>query len=393
MREIQKMMLQENFARRDLFRLFAGGLVTSVAMADRARANGIGSGNIGVNCFDLFYGLMVDPQRTRHPNARLRELRMKQIPLVRFSCSPFWAKEWGLYQNSRAKYFNAMDSVFEAAEYQQIKLVPSLFWNPFSVSDLVGEPVSAWGREGSSTLDFMRRYTEDVISRYKSNTSILMWEFGNEFNSYADLPNALQWWPKVDVTMGTPASRSKLDLIKASDCASAFAYFASIAKQIDPQRLVGSGADIPNFNAQNLARGSFNVDTESEFRAALTKLAPSGVDVMSIHLYPRREGRYFANKASSFASILSEVTASAHAAGKKVFIGEFGVPRMTNAEAERQTFGRLLDSIVASKVDWAALWVYDLWNQEKEWSVRFDNDRAWQLEMIQKANILCQSEC
>jgi Cellulase (glycosyl hydrolase family 5) len=341
---------------------------------------------IGVNCFDLFYGLIVDPQRTRHPNARLRELRMKQIPLVRFSCSPFWAKEWGHYQNNRAKYFSAMDSVFEAAETQQIKLVPSLFWNPFSVSDLVREPVSAWAREGSATRDFMRRYTEDVITRYKGNTSILMWEFGNEFNSYADLPNALQWWPKVDVAMGTPASRSKLDLIKASDCASAFAYFASIAKQIDPQRLVGTGADIPNFNAQNLARGSFSVDTESEFRAALTKLTPSGVDVMSIHLYPQREGKYFGKKTTNFASILSEATASAHTAGKKVFIGEFGVPRMTDAEAERQTFGRLLDSIVASKVDWAALWVYDLWNQEKEWSVRFDNDRAWQLELIAVAN-------
>ena len=372
--------------RRDFLLSSTVGLPPLIHNACAAGSTSLGGTKIGVNCFDLFYGLLVDPQRTRHPNARLRELRMKQIPLVRFSCSPFWAKEWGHYQNNRAGYFKAMDTVFEAAEYQQIKIVPSLFWNSSSVSDLVGEPVSAWGRDGSATRDFMRRYTEDVVMRYKSNSSILMWEFGNEFNSYADLPNALKWWPKVDVAMGTPSSRSQLDLIKAGDCTSAFAYFASIVKKTDSARLIGSGADIPNFNAYNLTRGSSGVDEEHEFRLALTQLAPSGVDVISIHLYPQREGKYFNNKASNFDSILKEVGTAARQGGKRVFVGEFGVPRMSDPEIERQTFARLLNAIIASKADWAALWVYDLWSQDKNWSVRFDNDRVWQLDLIAQAN-------
>lgn len=372
--------------RRDFLLSPTVGLPPSMDTAHATSTTAPNCTKIGVNCFDLFYGLLVDPQRTQHPNARLRELRMKQIPLVRFSCGPFWPKEWRHYQDNRAGYFKAMDSVFEAAEYQQTKLVPSLFWNSCSVSDLLGEPVSAWGREGSATRDFMRRYTEDVVTRYKSNSSILMWEFGNELNSYADLPNALKWWPKVDVAMGTPPSRNKLDLISAADCASAFAYFASVAKKADPARLISSGADIPNFNANNLSRGSFVADKEQEFRLALTQLVPNGVDVMSIHLYPQREGKYFNNKASNFESILREVSAAARQFGKRTFIGEFGVARMASPEIERQTFTRLLDAIVASKADWAALWVYDLWNQEKEWSVRFDNDRAWQLDLIAQAN-------
>jgi Cellulase (glycosyl hydrolase family 5) len=341
---------------------------------------------IGVNCFDLFYGLLVDPQRTRNPDVRLLELHKNKIPLVRFSSSPFWPREWAMYKNDKAKYFKAMDSVFDAAERRQVMLVPSLFWNPSSVSDLVNEPISAWGKEGSKTRAFMSQYTEDVVSRYKGNSSILMWEFGNEFNSYADLPNALRWWPKVDEAMGTPSRRTSLDLIKASDCASTFAFFASVVKQFDQQRLVGSGADIPNFNAQNLIQGSFTADTKQQFRSALKTLTPNGVEVMSVHLYPQREGKYFSSTSSNFSSLLNEVMASAHSASKRVFVGEFGVVRSSNQEMERQTFTRLLDAIVASRVDWAALWVYDLWTQEKDWTVRFDNDRAWQLDLIAQAN-------
>jgi hypothetical protein len=365
------------------------GLATIMGHNDLAQSASlpiIKSPLIGVNCFDLFYGLLVDSHRTRHPNTRLRELRMHQIPLVRFACCPFSAKEWSHYKNKREKYFNLLDSVFEAAEYQKIKLVPSLFWNPSSVSDLVGEPVSAWGRNGSATRDFMSRYTEDIISRYKNNPSVFIWEFGNEFNSYADLPNALNWWPKVDIANGTPSSRSKFDLITASECASAFSHFARIAKQIDPQRWVSAGSDIPRANAFNLSRGKFNIDNEVEFGTAVTVLAPDPVDVISIHLYLQREGKYFESRPSRFENILNEVTKAAHQAKKHVYVGEFGVARMNDPEIERQIFTRLLNSIINSEVDWATLWVYDLWNQEKDWSIRFDNDRAWQLELIAMAN-------
>ncbi len=382
-------MMAHVCTRRQLLGLPLGaalGLQGSHAATNGSTSPSISSHSIGVNCFDLFYGLLVDAAKTRHPNARLRELRMHGIPFVRFASNPIYPKEWALYKTNPSKYFGILDGVVAAAEYQNVALVPSLFWNAPTISDLVGEPVSDWGRDGSLTREFMQRYTSEVVGRYSKSPAILMWEFGNEFNSYADLPNALNWWPKVSVPMGTPASRSKRDLIKATDCASAFAHFAREAKRLDPARLVGSGADIPIFRATNLALGKSGADTPSEFRTALAQLAPDPMDVLSIHLYPNREGKYFGGRSSQFEDILFELTATAQAQGKRVFIGEFGVPRMSNPEAERQTFSRLLNSIVASKVDWAALWVYDLWNQENEWSVRFDNDRAWQLDLIAQAN-------
>lgn len=213
-----------------------------------------------------------------------------------------------------------------------------------------------------------------------------MWEFGNELNSYADLPNSLKWWPRIDVDQGTPATRSEQDLIRATDCASAFAHFGREAKRLDPSRLVGSGADIPNPRATNLARGKWDVDSSADFRTALGLLAPDPIDVLSIHLYPQREGSYFAGKPSQFNNILSEVTAAARASGKRVFVGEFGVPRLKDTTQEKHTYGRMIDALVDARIDWAALWVYDLAHQEGEWSVRFDNDRAWQLELIARAN-------
>ena len=34
----------------------------------------------------------------------------------------------------------------------------------------------------------MRRYTEEVVRRYKDSPAIWGWEFGNEYNLAADLP-------------------------------------------------------------------------------------------------------------------------------------------------------------------------------------------------------------
>lgn len=376
------------FSRRDFLKISSSFAFFDPVLVSGSSVKTIKNkaSQFGVNCFDLFYSYLLNPNQNRHPNARLRELRMHGIPLARFACSPIWPKEWTLYQRDSKKYFALLDEVVSAAEYQGVSLIPSLFWNAVTISDLVGEPISYWGKENSATREFMQRYTSEVIGRYEKSPAILMWEFGNEFNSYADLPNALKWWPRVDVNQGTPVARNDQDLIKATDCASAFAHFGRVAKSLDPSRLVGSGADIPNPRAMNLVRKKWDVDSSADFRTALGFLAPSPMDVLSIHLYPQREGSYFAGKPSQFHNILSEVTAVARVLRKRVFIGEFGVPQIKNVTQEKLTFVRMLDALVDARVDWAALWVYDLAHQEGEWSVRFDNERAWQLELIASAN-------
>ena len=232
----------------------------------------------------------------------------------------------------------------------------------------------------------MVEYVDQVVSRYQLSSVIWMWEFGNEFNAYANLSNATKWWPKVNVSQGTPARRSVHDLITTASCANAFAHFGKVVRRLDPTRRITAGTDIPRYNASNLAIGRWGADSPMQFHAALKQVTPNPLDVVSVHLYPNREDQYFGWGASSkFADILSEVMSFGRHYEKEVFVGEFGVPRMKDIDVEQMLFRRLLDAIVNARVNWAALWVYDLMSQD-EWSVRFDNARAWQLEMVAQAN-------
>lgn len=379
-----------NINRREFFRSVGGLLLAAAANKAVAEAGGgllpVPVRAFGVNCFDLFYGRLFRHGGVRPASVRLRELSTRGIPFVRFAASPFWPREWSAYRDDPARYFAVLDEVIAAAESNRLGLVPSLFWNPVSVSDLVGEPVSDWGRAGSRTRAFMDKYTEQVVKRYQSSSAIWMWEFGNEFNTYANLPNALKWWPKVDVSQGTPPKRSMRDLMTTAGCADAFAHFGKIVRQLDSRRGITAGTDIPRYNVSNLAAGRWWADSPTQFRAALGEVTPDPLNVISVHLYPDREGRYFGfGNSSQFSDILREVGKTGRSLGKQVFIGEFGVPRMADRDEEKRQFRRLLDSIVAAPVNWAALWVYDFGFQEK-WNVRFDNDRAWQLEWIAQAN-------
>ena len=64
---------------------------------------------------------------------------------------------------------------------------------------------------------------------------------------------------------------------------------------------------------------------------------------------------------------------------------------MKDKDEEKVKLRRLLDSFVSMQVNWAALWVYDRIN-DHDWSTRFDNDRAWQLELVAQTNETFRTE-
>lgn len=165
---------------------------------------------IGVNYYDLFARTLQEPPNTNY-EAGLSALAERRIPFVRFSAGGYWPGDWGLYQTNRAEHFARLDRVVRSAERHGIGLIPSLFWLSSTVPDLVGEPSSRWGDVHSRTYAFMLQYTREVVTRYAGSKAIWGWEFGNEYNLPADLPNAADHRPPVVPTLGTPASRSKED--------------------------------------------------------------------------------------------------------------------------------------------------------------------------------------
>lgn len=339
---------------------------------------------IGVNCFDLFYGNLVDPKRVRKPGERIRELADAGIPFIRFAASPFWPNEWRIYKQQRSRYLDLLAEVNREAASAGMGLVPSIFWNPASVSDFVGEPTSAWIRAESKTQDFAKDYVADVLKAMGGSSSVLFWEFGNEFNLNLDLPDARRWWPKVNQEMGTPARRTEADVITTVGYQALQESFCHWIKSDMPGARVSTGADRPHPHAFNLSVGKSSPDTREQFRRAVQMANPACAEVASLHLYPDKVGAYF-NKTSDVRSVLQEAREATRQTSQLLFLGEFGVADKGPENIQRQIFSEFLEAIQSAQVDLAALWVYDF-HYQPEISVTLRNERAWQLHEVLRWN-------
>jgi hypothetical protein len=351
----------------------AAGL--SVAPDGSLQHNGILYRGIGVNYYDAFARTLNEPPRPDY-DAGFRELALRKIPFARFSAGAYWPREWRLYQTNRAEYFARLDGVVKSAERHGIGLIPSLFWQLSTVPDLVGETVNRWGDTNSRTHAFMREYTREVVTRYVNSPAIWGWEFGNEFNLPADLPNAAQHRPPAVPSLGTPATRTADDELTHEMIRTAFRAFAQEVRRHDVQRIIITGNAFPRVSAWHQAKEkNWRRDTPEQFADVLAADNPSPINTVSVRGYDLTNdiGR------------LPQAMEVSHALKKPLFVGEFGVPGETN-EKTRQQFAAILNAIETNHVPLAALWVYDFNSQSKNWNVNATNARSWQLDAIQAAN-------
>ena len=194
--------------------------------------------------------------------------------------------------------------------------VPSLFWQLSTVPDLVGEPVNRWGNPESLTHEFMRRYTKDVVTRYLRSPAIWAWEFGNEYNLPADLPNASDHRPPIVPALGTPTTRSAEDDLTHAQMRTALRVFAEEVRKIDKHRAILSGNAFPRVSAWHQESGkSWTRDTSDQFADMLGLDNPSPIDTLTVRAYDAKDdlGR------------LSSAIALSRGLKKPLFVGEFGV--------------------------------------------------------------------
>ena len=327
---------------------------------------------IGVNFFDAFYRTLLKPGDTSY-EAGFKVLADHQIPFARFMCSGFWPGHMKLYREDKARYFELLDGVVRSAEKQGIGLIPSLFWFRSTAPDLAGEPCDQWGNPQSKTHDFLRTYTREVVARYKASPAIWGWEFGNEYNLDADLPNAAAHRPPVQPKLGTPASRSARDEVSHDMVRTAFAEFAKEVRRHDPHRFITSGNAFPRPSAwHQRTEKSWKTDTPEQYAEMLLADNPDPVNVLSVHAYKGDVGR------------IRPTMGIAARAKKPLFIGEFGVPGGPSPQTEKE-FAEMLATIEREGVPLAALWVFDYGGQD-ELSVTATNGRAWQLKAVAGAN-------
>ena len=329
---------------------------------------------IGVNYYDAFVrSLSSTPARSIDP--AFHALATNGIPFARFAACGYWPVDWALYQTNRSEYFTRLASVVNIAEKHRIGLIPSLFWHQATISDLVDEPLDQWGNPSSLTIDFMRRYTREVVTRFKDSPAIWAWEFGNEFNLPADLPNAAQHRPPVHPSLGTASSRSKRDELTHDMIRIALTEFAKEVRRHDPQRLILSGNAFPRPTAWHQKHEKrWGRDSAPQWREMLLADNPSPIESLSGRLYSTND----------LASLPWAVDAT-RTAKKPLFIGEFGVPGALTAESLAQ-FRQWLEAIETHQVPLAALWVYDFDGQSADWNVSSDNSRAPLLRLIAERN-------
>jgi hypothetical protein len=404
-------------ARKDILRALAGltaaGALTHVLPGTARAATVAGSANeplpglhvggdgvlmrtgrpfrgVGVNYFDAFYRLLLVPGEPAESDLAplrdgIRALADHGIPFARIAGCGYWPVENRLYFEDKDEYLRRFATVVSIAEENGLGLLPSLFWHTATATDLVDEPRNQWGDPDSRTHAFMRGYVRDVVRRFADSPAIWGWEFGNEYNLDADLPNASDWRPPVVPELGTRLSRDERDDLTHEQLHTAFQAFAQEVRRHDAHRIIVSGNAAPRPSAWHQREFlSWDQDTRRQFAEILRYENPDPMDVVSVHQYATGEARFGADQ--SVTEFLRICVQESRRMGKPLFVGEFGADESVGHATAEASFHQLLDAIVAARVPLAALWVYDFDGQDGSWNVTSTNSRRYQLEAIAQAN-------
>lgn len=310
----------------------------------------------GVNCYNLFVQCFErDNMGVGEIEETVRTLARQEVPIVRFSCGPYYASQMGYYTDFREKYLENLDHLASLCDESHILLIPSVFWNSSCVPDYRGEPLSAWGDKDSATYSFMLEYTKDIVNTLKDHKSLAFWEFGNEFNLQADITG----WGYPDL----PARAVSM----------ACEGFAELVRELDPEgRLIGSGHSIMRNAQWSLAKGasvnpdSLKADSFARYAEISALMTPEPMMGMSEHIY--EEPRVFSGLDTlDRESQLAKAKEAAAMNGKVYYVGEFTGPR--TAMGDSTLVKSHYDAYFNQRIQLSLVWNFAL-HGEIEWSFK-----------------------
>lgn len=326
---------------------------------------------IGVNYYDAFIRSLRKPDDDSYQKG-FNELGAHGIPFARFNAGGYLADDVRLYLTDRDSYLRRLDGVVAAAEKAHVGLIASLFWSISAVSEAVNEPRARWADEDSATRQLMRKYTQDIVSRYVNSPAVWGWEFSNELSLPLDRsPGSLP-----------PERALSYDVFRnaAND-------FAGTVRKIDARRILLTGNSLPRPNTyRSSVMGAGGPDTEEQFAQILLRDNPGPFSPICIHASRANEGSYFADRQVSFRKLLETCIRIGRTVQKPVYLEEFiPMPMQPQGASEisgREYFSSELQAIKNSKIPLASVWEYDRKTVRDRFSLTFDNEQSYMLRMI-----------
>lgn len=351
---------------------------------------------ISFNKFDLFYQIFAEyfgnseykKPENRLPAAEdaLKMLSEKGFKSIRIFCGQNLS---GLMydENDRARYFEAMDALFDLCDKYNIKIVASLMLSNRTFTPKEYDEKAGWVNSGDSfavTVSdpssegrrLVKEYVKMFAERYKDRKTILMYEIDNENNLECDI--------------GYTVSAVKFSLDQLAEY---YGDVASAIHSVDSERLVTGGDSAMRPAQWNLYKGvcegmddcNWKTDTPEENLMA-TSLLNSGLDAISIHAYrlgsENAEAFYADESGKSVFYGFDYLADMAKKTGKPLYIGETNASVPTDAAVVSD----YLDKIISAGIQLTHWWTF---HSDRE---GFSDGDGWQntegpvLESIISAN-------
>lgn len=378
--------------------------------------NGRPFGAVGVNKHELLDQYMAELLgRSKEEAAGARDVARASlgrladigVRVARVRVSAFWPAQIErtyLHEDPkvRSAFWDCLDQMLDDCDRNGIRVVATIAWHSGAWADLAHESLGDLYTDPRARSRIMlRKWIEDLVTRYADRDTILFWELTNEANLGADLRPMFATEGILKPKLERPAPhlvrgplvRDGRNNYSSDELVGLIRDLCRLIKSIDSQHLVGTGFSAPRPAAWHLWLGSvrradkmdWTVDTPEQQADYLRMITPEPLDLVSLHTYGH-----------DFERILS-LKLAADSIGAPVYIGELGMPAgrfagsVYDAPDAVKGLQLALTAMRETGVPLCLLWTWDEWGRPVHEPVLRPKTQPDVVEVLRRANEAARS--
>ncbi len=328
--------------------------------------------NVGANIPDLFERYLSADDAGAEK--MLADAEIAGVRFVRCFGTTWGPERFGLFETDRPRWLAAFDRMLLAADKHGITVVPSLLFNIRMLPDYVQrktgtqEGIVGYLTSGTVSNRLAVTYVTAIVTRYRNDPRVLLWEIGNEYNLEADLSLQLKSRPSNEV----PTSEQIRGFL---------AQIGTVIKRADRRHLVTSGNSDMRPAAWHLREAmrthksaadplnfplDWTKDTLDQYIEMIGYFNPPPLDVVSVHQYAPDPANPEAADVSwllpdhEHAVLLSWARVASQSLNKPLFVGEFGETFVRDGKVQSAPWTQdFMGRIPLGTAPIAAVWAWE----------------------------------